>query len=140
MPAGNVRIASIAFGQLRCQRLRIFPVYWGIGTGIVPLSEFMLSAFIIRSCCLRIILHHPGRKRCCGCCEHNIILLTAEHVHNIIQLFKIIGFFRGLKPGPGKYIHRRAVNPRISENPHVFVPNLPWATDSDYNLPRIKFS
>ena len=66
MPAGNVGIARVPHGQPFRQGGREMPVNRGIGAGVVPSAEFMLSSLIIRVHDLRIPLYHPGGKRRSG--------------------------------------------------------------------------
>ena len=93
VPAGNMRVMCIAFCQLCRQADHKLPVNLGIRTGIMTLSELMMSAFIISSCHLRVALYHPCRKGTCRGCHDNIILFCRKHVYDLIQFIKIISFF-----------------------------------------------
>ena len=92
MPARNMFIASVSLCQLFCKCLRILLIDRRIRARIVSLSEFVMPSLIVCSCNFGIPLHHPCGKRSRGCGKHNVIILPAQHLHNLVQFAEVIDF------------------------------------------------
>ena len=124
MPAFHMGIGGIALGKLRCQSHGILPEDLGVRAGIVALTEFVASALVVHALNLRIFSGHPGRKGSGGGGEHDVVILFAQHLDDLIQLGKIVSFLGGLDFCPGKYVDRGAVDAGILKNPHILLPNF----------------
>ncbi len=124
MPAGNMPVAAVAFGQLLHQGRGVFLINGRVWAGIVSLSEGMPASLVVNPCHFRVFLEHPGRQGGSGGCQDDVIIFPAQHVHDLVQLVKIIFFLPGLYLGPGKYIDGCTVDAGILEIGHILVPDL----------------
>ena len=123
MPAGHMRIVPVTLSKFACKTGCKLLKHRRIRACIVALTEFVMSSLVIRSRYFRISFYHPCRKRACWSCKHDIIVLPAQHINDLIQFCKIIDFFWRLDLRPRKYIDRSTVDPGIFENAHIFFPD-----------------
>ena len=84
MPASHMRIVSVTLCKLACKTGCKLLKYQRVRAGIVALTKFVMSAFVVCSCYFRITFYHPCRKCTGRSCKHDIIVLAAQHVNDLI--------------------------------------------------------
>ena len=118
-------VFAVAPGQLLHQLPGELLVHGAVGAVVVALAELVAAALKVHPGHFGIILHQPSGHGSGGGGQHNVVILPAEHVDDVVQLAEIIGPFVGLELGPGEHIDRGGVDAGLLKQPHVLLPNLP---------------
>ena len=124
MPADDVGVAGVAAGQLFHQPAGELLVDGGVGAVVVPPAELMPAALKVHPGDLGVALYHPGGEGTGGGGEDDVEALPAEHLDNLVQLGKVVGFFVRLELGPGEDVDGGGVDAGLFEQADVFVPDV----------------
>ena len=100
MPAHHILAIPVPLSQPSGNLRDKMPVHKTVGTGVMPLPEFVAPTLIVRSRNLGITLHHPSGKRSRRSGQNNLFPFPGQHIHNLIQLTEIIDLLRRLNPCP----------------------------------------
>ena len=124
VPAGHMGVMCITLSQFFYQSLGVLLEYQRVGAMIVPLTELVMPAKVIRSGNLGILLIQPCRHSTGGSSQNDIVVFLAQHLHDLVQLIKIVGILSRLDLCPGKHIDGSAVDTGILKVHHILLPDL----------------